>query len=237
MSAEAAGALVWDKSGDHRYETGIDHGVLYLRDATGAYPKGVAWNGLTKVTEKTTGGEATAVYADNIKYLNIMSAEELEGTIEAYTYPDEFMKCDGQVEYAKGAVIGGQTRASFGMAYRTRIGNDVDGDNHGYKLHLIYGAVVSPTEKAYSTVNDSPEAASFSWDFKTTPEVVGDTYRPTAIIVIDSTKCDPQKLKDLEKTLFGADAVTTPTASPAVQPSLPLPAAVLTALGPVVTTP
>lgn len=205
--------IVWDQTGERLYETGVKQGVLYVQDAQGTYPKGVAWNGLTAVTESPSGAEATPLYADDIKYLNLISTEELGGTIEAYTYPDEFAECDGSASIATGVYIGQQPRKTFGMCYTTTVGNDVDSNAHGYKLHLIYGALASPSEKAYSTINDSPEAITFSWEFSTTPvNVTG--FKPTANIVIDSTKATPEKMAALEKILYGdAD----------VEPRLPLP--------------
>lgn len=197
--------LVWDKTGERLYETGVKQGVLYPMDAKGTYPKGVAWNGLTNVTESPSGAEATALYADDIKYLNLMSNEEFGGTIEAYTYPDEFAECDGSASIATGVYIGQQSRKTFGFCYRTTIGNDVESNAHGYKLHLVYGALASPSEKAYSTVNDSPEAVTFSWEFSTTPvNVTG--FKPTACLTIDSTKVSAEKLAALEKILYGDDA-------------------------------
>lgn len=212
--------LVWDETGKRLYETGVSQGVLYPQSG-GTYPNGVAWNGLTAVTESPSGAEATPLYADNIKYLNLFSAEEFGATIEAYTYPDEFMACDGSAQIAKGAYIGQQNRKQFGMCYKTLLGNDVDANDHGYKLHIIYGAMASPSEKAYATVNDSPEPITFSWEVTTTPvNVTG--YEPTASIVIDSTKCDPTKLADLEEILYG---------SAEEEPRLPLPDEIVTVLG------
>ena len=212
--------LVWDETGKRLYETGVSQGVLYPQTG-GTYPNGVAWNGLTAVTESPSGAEATPLYADNIKYLNLFSAEEFGATIEAYTYPDEFMACDGSAQIAKGAYIGQQNRKQFGMCYKTLLGNDVDANDHGYKLHIIYGAMASPSEKAYATVNDSPEAITFSWEVTTTPvNVTG--YEPTASIVIDSTKCDPTKLADLEEILYG---------SAEEEARLPLPDEIVTVLG------
>lgn len=196
--------LVWDQTGERLYETGVKQGVLYVQDSGGTYPKGVVWNGLTTVTESPSGAEATPLYADDIKYLNLMSTEELGGTIEAYTYPDEFAECDGSASIATGVLIGQQPRKTFGMAYTTTLGNDVDSNAHGYKLHLIYGALASPSEKSYSTINDSPEAITFSWEFSTTPVNVAG-FKPTANIVIDSTKATPEKLTALEKILYGDD--------------------------------
>ena len=205
--------IVWDQTGERLYETGVKQGVLYVQDSGGTYPKGVAWNGLTAVTESPSGAEATPLYADDIKYLNLISTEELGGTIEAYTYPDEFAECDGSASIATGVYIGQQSRKTFGMCYTTTVGNDVDSNAHGYKLHLIYGALASPSEKAYSTINDSPEAITFSWEFSTTPVNV-DGFKPTANIVIDSTKATPEKLAALEKILYGDTEV---------EPRLPLP--------------
>ena len=213
--------LVWDKSGERLYETGVKQGVLYVQDTAGTYPKGVAWNGLTAVTESPSGAEATALYADDIKYVNLVSAEELGGTIEAYMYPDEFAECDGSIALTPGMYIGQQDRKTFGLCYRTTLGNDTDSNNHGYKLHIIYGALAAPSEKAYATINDSPEAITFSWEFKTTPvNVTG--HKPTASIVIDSTKVDAEKLAALEKILYGDDTGDGPR--------LPLPDEVLSTL-------
>lgn len=198
--------LVWDKTGERLYETGVKQGVLYPQAAGGTYPKGVAWNGLTNITESPSGAEATALYADDIKYLNLVSAEELGGTIEAYTYPDEFAECDGSAALTEGVFIGQQDRKTFGLCYRTTLGNDVDSNGHGYKLHLIYGALAAPSEKAYATINDSPEAITFSWEFKTTPvNVTG--HKPTASITIDSTKVSETKMAALEKVLYGDNDV------------------------------
>lgn len=198
--------LVWDKTGERLYETGVKQGVLYPQATDGKYPKGVAWNGLTTVTESPSGAEATPLYADDIKYLNLISTEELGGTIEAYTYPDEFAECDGSAAIATGVYIGQQPRKTFGLSYRTTLGNDVDSNAHGYKLHLVYGALAAPSEKAYATINDSPEAITFSWEFSTTPVNV-DGFKPTANIVIDSTKVKAENLANLEKILYGdADA-------------------------------
>ena len=211
--------LVWDNTGDRLYETGVKQGVLYPVSTTGTYPKGVAWNGLTAVTESPSGAEATALYADDMKYLNLYSAEEFGATVEAYTYPEEFAECDGSAEIAKGVKIGQQTRKAFGMCYRTTIGNDTEGEGHGYKLHIIYGAMASPSEKAYATINDSPEAITFSWEITTTPvNVTG--KKPTASIVIDSTKADPTKLAALEAILYGSDTAVSGGSADA---RLPLP--------------
>ena len=196
--------LVWDKTGERLYETGVKNGVLYPM-VDGAYPKGIVWNGLTAVTESPSGAEATPLYADDIKYLNLMSAEEFGATVEAYTYPDEFAECDGSASLGAGVTIGQQPRKTFGLSYKTTVGNDVDNDNHGYKLHLIYGAMASPSEKAYSTINDSPEAITFSWELTTTPvNVTG--FKPTASLTIDSTKIAPEKLAAIEALLYGNES-------------------------------
>ena len=196
--------LVWDQTGERLYETGVKYGVLYVQEGT-AYPNGVAWNGLTAVTESPSGAEATPLYADDIKYLNLMSAEEFGATIEAYTYPDEFMVCDGSASLLDGVYIGQQSRKAFGMCYRTTIGNDIENNEYGYKLHLIYGALAAPSEKAYATINDSPEAITFSWEVTTTPvNVTG--YKPTASITIDSTKVDAAALAALEAVLYGTES-------------------------------
>lgn len=194
--------LIWDATGERFYETGVKNGVLYVADAQGTYPKGVAWNGLTAVTESPSGAEPTPLYADDIKYLNLMSAEEFGATVEAYTYPDEFAQCNGEASLVEGVIIGQQPRKTFGMAYRTVLGNDVANENYGYKLHLIYGAVAAPSEKAYATINDSPEAITFSWELTTTPVSVNG-FKPTASLTIDSTKVEPTKLASLEDILFG----------------------------------
>ena len=199
-------ALVWDKTGERRIETGVDHCALYVYDpSTKTYGKGVAWNGITAISEKPEGAEATDLYADNILYLSLLSAEKLKGTIEAYTYPDEFEACDGSATLTKGVKIGQQDRVAFGLAYRTKIGDDVAGQDKGYKLHVLYGCKASPSEKGYKTVNDSPEAISFSWEISTTPvNVTG--AKPTSLLTISSLDVDPGKLKTLESKLFGADA-------------------------------
>lgn len=196
--------LVWDQTGAREYETGVKNGVLYVQGEGGTYPKGVAWNGLISVTESPSGAEATALYADDIKYLNLMSNEEFGATIEAYMSPEEFDQCDGTASIVTGVSIGQQKRKTFGMAYKTTIGNDVDGNDYGYKIHLIYGALAAPSEKAYSTINDSPEAMTLSWELSTTPVNV-EGFKPTASVVIDSTKADPTKLKKLEEILFGGE--------------------------------
>lgn len=196
-------ALTWDESGTRLYETGISKGVLY-KLLNAAYPKGVAWPGLTKVAESPEGAEPTALYADNIKYLNILSAEEFKATIEAYMAPPEFAECDGSATLVKGVTIGQQGHAIFGLCYRTEIGNDTDGTDHGYKIHIIYGAQATPSEKDYNTINDNPEAITFSWEVNTTPvKVTG--FKPTASLVINSTEVDPSKLKELEDILYGSE--------------------------------
>lgn len=210
--------LVWDKTGERYYETGVKQGVLYIPNSSGVYSKGVAWNGLTAVTESPSGAESNPLYADDIKYLNLISAEEFGATIEAYTYPDEFAECDGSAALTDGVLIGQQARKVFGLSYVTTLGNDTDGTAHGYKLHLIYGALASPSEKAYSTINDNPEAITFSWEVTTTPvNVTG--HKPTASITIDSTKVDPAKLTALEEILYGKDG----SGDTGVEPRLPLP--------------
>lgn len=205
--------LVWDKSGERFYETGVKNGVLYVQGASGTYTKGVAWNGLTAVTESPSGAEATPLYADDIKYLELRAAEEFGATLEAYTYPEEFEACDGSASMTAGINIGQQDRKSFGLSYKTVLGNDVEQGSYGYKIHLIYGATASPSEKAYSTINDSPEAVTFSWEITTTPiEVEG--HKPTATVVIDSTKCNASLLKAIEDKLYGTEMS---------EPSLPTP--------------
>lgn len=196
------GKLVWDKVGERFYETGVDRGVLYPQDENGAYPLGVAWNGLSNVTEKPSGAESSPVYADNIKYLDLMSAEEFGASVEAYTYPDEFKPCNGEVEVAPGVYASQQNRVPFGMSYRTLIGNDVKSNDYGYKIHLVYGAKATPSEKNYQSVNDSPEAMALSWDVTTTPVAI-EGFKPTAQLVIDSTKIDTVKLAALEEILYG----------------------------------
>jgi hypothetical protein len=197
--------LIWDKSGERFYETGVKNVVLYPQAEGGAYPKGVAWNGITAVTESPSGAEATALYADDVKYLNLMSAEEFGATIEAYMYPDEFAECDGSVEVADGVYLGQQARKAFGLCYRTAVGNDLENNDHAYKLHIIYGALAAPSEKGYATINDSPEAITFSWEVTTTPvEVTG--HKPTASITIDSRKVPAEKLAALEAILYGSES-------------------------------
>lgn len=218
--------LVWDQVGERTYETGVDHGVLYVRDTDGTYPEGVAWNGLTTVTESPSGAESTKQYADNIVYLNLISVEQFGGTIEAFTYPDEFGVCDGTAEPEPGVAIGQQNRSTFGLCYRTLKGNDTEGTDFGEKIHLIYGAVATPSEKAYATVNDSPEAIAFSWDITTTP-VAFPGFKPSAQLTIDSTKVDPTAYADLQQLLYG-------TVSDDAR--LPLPAEVLALFSGTVTT-
>lgn len=198
--------LVWDKTGERFYETGVDRGVLYPQDSEGNYPKGYVWNGLTAVTESPGGAEPNDMWADNIKYASLRSAETFGATIEAYTYPDAFAECDGSAEVTKGVSIGQQSRKAFGFCYRTMLGNDTSTEeDDGYKLHLIYGATASPSEKAYSTINDSPEGITFSWEIDTVPvEVPG--FKPTASITVDSLKIDPEKLSALEDVLYGSES-------------------------------
>lgn len=211
-------ALQWDQTGERLYETGTDRGVLYPQTTTGDYGTGVAWNGLTGITQSPTGAEPTPIYADNIKYLNLMSNEEFGGTINAYTYPDEFAICDGSAELSEGVTIGQQPRRGFGLSYRSLVGNDTEGTEFGYKIHLIYGAMASPSEKAHTTVNDSPEALEFSWTLTTTPVPVAD-HKPTATLTIDSTKVEASKLSALEDVLYGSETE---------EARLPLPDEVLT---------
>jgi len=210
--------LLWDSVGERLYETGVQQGVLYVRDDTGAYPMGVPWNGLIGVTESPSGGEPTPSYANNIKYLNLMSAEEFGASIEAFTYPEEFEECDGSAEGAPGVSLGQQGRTTFGLAYKTLLGNDVDNEEYGYKLHLVYGALAAPSEKSYQTINDSPEAITFSWEVTTTPVNV-EGMKPTAVVTLDSTKVNALDLATLEDMLFGAEAS---------EASLPLPDEVIT---------
>lgn len=214
--------LAWDQVGERLYETGVDHGILFIPDESGSYTHGYAWNGLVSVTESPSGAEASPQYADNIKYLNLVSAEEFGATVEAFMYPDEFGQCDGTLSPETGVFVGQQNRKTFGLAYRTRVGNDLDGTDHGYKLHLIYGALAAPSEKAYTTVNDSPEALTFSWELSTTPVGVGSIggvdYKPTASLTIDSTTANAGALQELEDTLYGTAGT---------DPSLPTPADVI----------
>lgn len=210
--------LVWDQTGERYYETGVKNGVLYIQGEGGTYQNGVAWNGLTAVTESPSGAEPTTLYADDMKYLTLMSAEEFGATIEAYTYPVEFNKCNGEAEIATGVIVGQQDRKSFGLCYRTTVGNDVDGNAYGYKLHIIYGAKAAPSEKAYAAINDSPEAITFSWELTTTPINV-EGFKPTANITIDSTKADATKLAALEAILYGSESENA---------RLPLPGEIIT---------
>lgn len=214
-------ALQWDQIGGRLYETGVDKGVLYIPNVSGVYDTGFAWNGLTTITESPSGAESNPQYADNIKYVNILSAETFGGTIEAFTYPDAFAQCDGTA-VVNGVAVGQQSRKSFGLAYRSLLGNDIQGTDYGYKIHLIYGATASPSEKAYATVNDSPEAAGLSWDISTTPVPVGTiggtTYKPTSILIVDSTKVTSANLTALEQILYGTVGV---------EPKLPTPAEVI----------
>ena len=197
--------LTWDDAGKRLYETGVKQGVLYPQDDNGAYPKGVAWNGLTAVTESPEGAEPTPLYADDIKYLNLLSTEEFKATVEAYTYPDEFAECDGSGSLVEGVTIGQQDRKTFGLSYRTSLGNDVKGNEYGYKLHIVYGCLAAPSEKAYATVNGSPEAITFSWEVSTTPvNVTG--FKPTASLVLDSVKLGAAKMKAIEDVLYGSSA-------------------------------
>lgn len=213
--------ITWDDTGKRFYETGVKNCVLYLLGADGKYANGVAWNGITAITESPSGAEATPLYADDIKYLNLMSAEEFGATIEAYTYPDEFAQCDGSASIATGVSIGQQARKTFGLCYRTTLGNDVAGNDLGYKLHFIYGCLAAPSEKGYATINDSPEAITFSWEVTTTPVSV-EGFKPTATVVIDSTKADAEALEALEKILYGDGEDG---------PRMPLPAELITLMG------
>jgi hypothetical protein len=218
-------ALTWDQTGERFYETGVDRGVLYIPDVNGVYNTGYAWNGLTAVTESPSGAESSAQYADNTKYLNLVSAEDFGATLEAFTYPDEFAECDGTAVPVAGVTIGQQTRKPFGLCYRTKIGNDLEGTDLGYKLHLVYGAQAAPTEKSYATINDSPEAIAFSWEITTTPTTVNG-YKPTAILTIDSRDVASDKLAALELVLYGTVGVN---------PLLPTPDAVISACTTVLT--
>ena len=218
--------IKWNEAGTKTYETGVDRGVLYPMSSIGTYPMGVPWQGLTGVSESPSGAEVSPIYADNAKYLNLVSAEEFGASVEAYTYPDEFAECDGSAEPTTGVVIGQQNRKTFGLCYRTLIGNDVENTEYGYKLHLVYGALAAPSEKSYQSVNDSPEAATFSWEISTTPVAVTG-FKPTATVVIDSTKVDAAKLAAFEDIIYGKDAVGE---TPAVVARLPLPNEVVTLL-------
>ena len=213
--------IVWDETGKRLYETGVKNGVLYLLSGSGAYDTGVAWNGLTSVTESPSGAEATDLYADDTKYLSLMSAETFGATVEAYTYPDEFAECDGTAKIATGVTIGQQARKTFGLCYRTAIGNDVDGADHGYKLHFIYGCKATPSDKGYSSINDSPEAITFSWTINTTPVTV-EGFKPTASLVVDSTKVASEKLAALEAIIYGSEST---------EARLPLPSEVAELVG------
>lgn len=219
--------IVWDKTGERLYETGCDHGVLYPIQTGGVYTKGVAWNGLTAVTESPSGAEASPLYADNIKYVNLVSNEEFGATIEAYMYPDEFAECDGSVEIMPGMFAGQQSRKTFGLAYRTILGNDTELNEYGYKLHLVYGCLAAPSEKGYATINDSPEAATLSWEISTTPVAInklvdGKKLKNTATLTFDSTKFSPEFMAQLEEILYGKDP-TTEDGNDGVDPHLPLP--------------
>ena len=219
--------LEWDKTGERFYETGVKNAVLYVQNSSGAYPKGVAWNGITAITESPSGAEANPLWADDIKYLNLISNEDFGASIEAYTYPDEFMECDGSAELTAGVKVGQQKRKTFGLCYRTTLGNDVDGNDYGYKLHIIYGATAAPSERAYATINDSPEAITMSWELTTIPVSVGEGFKPTAHLEIDSTKfkeAGATKLKALEDILYGTDK------EPTTDARLPLPAEILSIL-------
>lgn len=217
--------IKWDETGKRYYETGVDHGVLYPIGSNGKYDKGVAWNGLISVTEAPSGAEPNNLYADNIKYLVLVGAEDFGYTIEAYTYPDEWAACDGSAEPVLSMSIGQQARKIFGLVHRTKLGNDTDGQDHGYKLHLLYGGLASPSERGYQTVNDSPEAITFSWEVTTTPvDVPG--FKPTACVIIDSTKVDREKLAALEEILYGKDPAAE-GGTDGTEPRLPLPAEVI----------
>lgn len=213
--------LVWDNVGERFYETGVKNCALYLQHTDGSYPKGVAWNGISAINESPSGAESSPIYADDTKYLNLISNEELSASIEAYTYPDEFAECDGSAEIATGITIGQQPRKAFGLAYKTTLGNDIVGNEYGYKLHLLYGCKAAPSEKAYSTINDSPEAITFSWEISTTPVNVKG-FKPTSNLTIDSSKVAPEKLAALEAILFGSESA---------EARLPLPDEIITLVG------
>lgn len=223
--------LEWDKTGEHIYETGVKNGVLYVmsteQGSAGTYPEGVAWNGLTSVSESPEGADANDFYADDIKYLSIRGNEDFNGSINAYTYPEEFAQCNGEASIANGVVVGQQFRKTFGLCYTTTMGNDVAGNDYGYKIHLVYGATVSPSEREYQTINDSPEPIEFSWDFETVPVNVPG-FRPSANITIDSTKVDATKLETLKDILYGTDGTG---GSEGTVARLPLPAEIITLLG------
>lgn len=206
--------LQWDQTGERIYETGTKRGVLFVKNNDGSYRNGVAWNGLTGVSESPSGAEETALYADDIKYLSLRSAEEFGATIEAYTYPDDWAECDGSAELGDGVYIGQQARRGFAFSYRTVIGNDAAGDDYGYKLHIIYNAMASPTQKSYATINDSPEAITFSWEVTTTPVSFGDDLRPSATLTIDSTKIDQDILTAIEDKLYGTDSAESELPTP-----------------------
>jgi len=197
--------LIWDEVGQRFFETGVKNGVLYVQDNDGSYKNGVVWNGLTAVTESPSGAEETPLYADDVKYLTLRSAEQFGATIEAYTYPEEFEQCDGSAAIATGVTIGQQARRAFGLCYRTALGNDIQGQEFSYKLHLLYGCTVAPSEKSYSTINDNPEAITFSWELSTVPVPV-DGFSPTASLVIDASKVDEEKMALLEDALFGDES-------------------------------
>jgi len=222
--------LEWDKTGEHFYETGIDRGVHYPISANGTYDKGSAWNGLSAVTESPSGAEPTAVWANNSKYLNLYSAEEFGATLEAYTYPDSFAECDGSAELVTGVYVGQQPRKMFGLTYRTKIGNDTEGEAHGYKIHIIYGCKASPSERSYSTTNDSPEASAMSWELSTTPIAVAG-MNPVASLTIDSRKVDADKLAAFEQILYGTAATTGANPTEAIDARLPLPDEIVELLG------
>ena len=217
----ASKKLVWDNVGERFYETGVKNCALYLQNTDGSYPKGVAWNGISAINESPSGAESSPIYADDTKYLNLISNEELSASIEAYTYPDEFAECDGSAEIATGITIGQQPRKAFGLAYKTTLGNDIVGNEYGYKLHLLYGCKAAPSEKAYSTINDSPEAITFSWEISTTPVNVKG-FKPTSNLTIDSSKVAPEKLAALEAVLFGSESADA---------RLPLPDEIITLVG------
>ena len=217
----ASKKLVWDNVGERFYETGVKNCALYLQNTDGSYPKGVAWNGISAINESPSGAEASPIYADDTKYLNLISNEELSASIEAYTYPDEFAECDGSAEIATGITIGQQPRKAFGLAYKTTLGNEIVGNEYGYKLHLLYGCKAAPSEKAYSTINDSPEAITFSWEISTTPVNVKG-FKPTSNLTIDSSKVAPEKLAALEAILFGSESA---------EARLPLPDEIITLIG------
>ena len=221
--------LTWDKVGAREFHTGVSKCVLYKQSDSGTYPKGVAWDGITAVTESPSGAEATALYADNIKYLNLYSAEEFGATIEAYMYPTEFGECNGEATFAKGATIAQQTRKAFGLCYRTQLGNDIKGTDYGYLIHIVYGCMASPSERAYSSINDSPEAMTLSYELTTTPVDV-EGSKPTSVVTIDSTKTDPAKLAALEAILYGKDP-TTPDGDDGTDARLPLPSEIAEVLG------